>query len=79
MKSSEKQIFMTLFLVTFRFLILTTPAYVLLLYIQWFGYGETPGRFAGYYLFYHVAQKTLFTNNAINFFFYVFFWTKIPE
>ena len=71
MKSTEKQIYVTLLLVTFGFLVLTTPAYLLLLYILLIGYGDTPRKFAGYYLFYHVAQKTLFTNNAINFFFYV--------
>ena len=71
MKSTEKQIYVTLLLVTFGFLVLTTPAYLLLLYILFFGYGDTPRKFAGYYIFYHVAQKTLFTNNGINFFFYV--------
>ena len=71
MKSSEKQIFIMLFLVTFGFLILTTPIFLWMLYIQWVEYGETPEGFARYYLFYHIAQKTLYTNNAINFFFYV--------
>ena len=71
MKSSEKQIFIMLFLVTFGFLILTTPIYLWMLYTQWVGYGETPLGFARYYFFYHMAQKTLYTNNAINFFFYV--------
>ena len=71
MKSTEKQIYVTLLFVTFGFLVLTTPAYLLLLYILLIGYGDTPRKFAGYYLFYHVAQKTLFTNNGINFFFYV--------
>ena len=71
MKSTEKQIYVTLLLVTFGFQFLTTPAYLLLLYILLIGYGDTPRKFAGYYIFYHVAKKTLFTNNGINFFFYV--------
>ena len=71
MKKSEKQIYITLLLVTFGFLILTTPAYIFLLYSLLVGQGDTPVMFAGYYLFYHIAQKTLFTNNGINFFFYV--------
>ena len=71
MKSSEKQIFIMLLLVTFGFLILTTPAYLSMLYVQWVGYGETPAGFGRFYLFYQVGQKAIFTNNAINFFFYV--------
>ena len=32
---------------------------------------DTPRMFAGYYLFYHVSQKMLLTNNGINFFLYI--------
>ena len=35
-KSSETQVYVTLLLVTFAFLILTTPAYVFFLYVQFF-------------------------------------------
>ena len=71
LRSTDKQIFTTLLLVTFGLLVLTTPVYSGMLYVQVFGYGETPRQFAGYYLFYHIAQKTYYTNNGINFFFYV--------
>ena len=48
MKSAEKQIYITLLLVTFGFLFLTTPAYLLLLYVLLIGYGDTPRMFACY-------------------------------
>ena len=71
MKSSETQIYVTLLMVTFGFLILTTPPYILSLFIPVVNFSETPKRFAGFYLSFQVAQKTFFTNNCINFFFYV--------
>ena len=71
MKNAEMQIFVTLLLVTFEFLILTTPGYMMLLYTMLFDYTKTSKAFAGYYLFYHIGQKTYYTNNAINFFLYV--------
>ena len=70
-KSSETQVFATLLLVTFAFLILTTPAYVFFLYVQFFDYTKSVQRLAGFHLFYHVAQKLQYTNYGINFFLYV--------
>ena len=70
-KSSELQMFAILLLVTFAFLILTTPGFSLFLFGMLFDFLKTPKRFAGYYLFYHVAQKLHFTNYVINFFLYV--------
>ena len=70
-KRSEMQVFVTLLLVTFAFLILTTPAYVFFLYIQFFDYTKSVQRLAGFHLFYHVAQKLQYTNCGINFFLYV--------
>ena len=70
-RKSETQVFATLLLVTFAFLILITPAYVLFLYVQVFNYTTTPYRYAGFHLFYHVAQKMTYTNYGINFFLYV--------
>ena len=69
-KSSEKQIFTMLLLVTFGFLILTTPLYILMFY-QNFYQGSTPYYHAGFYLFYNIGEKTYYTNSGINFFFYV--------
>ena len=71
MKNAEMQIFVTLLLVTFAFLILTTPGYMMLLYTMLFDYTKTSKALAGYYLFNHIGQKTYYTNNAINFFLYV--------
>ena len=72
-KNTEKQIYITLLLVTFGFLILTTPVYVLkvLEYASLIVYGKTPRGSALYYFCYHLAQKSFYTNNGINFFFYV--------
>ena len=70
-KSSELQMFAMLLLVTFAFMILTTPGFSFFLFGMLFDFLKTPKRFAGYYLFYHVAQKLHFTNYGINFFLYV--------
>ena len=70
-KSSERQIIVTLLAVTFAFLILTTPAYSLFLYAIFYDYKQSPYAFAGYYLFYNVARQTYYTNYGINFFLYV--------
>ena len=69
-KNSELQIFIMLLSVTFAFLILTTPMYVLIFYVNFY-HGNTPYYYAGYYLFYSIGEKTFFTNNGINFFLYV--------
>ena len=70
-KSSDLQMFAILLLITFAFLILTTPGFSLFLFGMLFDFLKTPKRFAGYYLFYHVDQKLHFTNYGINFFLYV--------
>ena len=69
-KQSEKQIYIMLLLVAFSFLILTTPVYVWLLFIN-FNQSTTPYYYAANHLFSQVAVKTLYTNYAINFFLYV--------
>ena len=71
MKNSERQIYITLLLVTFGFLVLTTPSKIMPLYVQAFGYGDTPDMFAVFYLFYQLSHKALYTNNGINFFLYI--------
>ena len=70
-KTSERHIYVTLLLVSFTFLILTTPACFFTFYVMFVDYTKTPLRMAGYYLYYHFSQKSLVTNNAINFFLYV--------
>ena len=69
-KSPDKQIFTILLLVTFGFLILTTPAKVLVFYMN-IHKGITAYYHAGLYLFYQVGEKTYYTNHGINFFLYV--------
>ena len=69
-KSSERQIYITLLLVTFTFLTLTTPSYLLILF--WDTFADTiPYFYASYHLSYSVVEKTYNTNNAINFFLYI--------
>ena len=71
MKTSDKQVYAILLLVTFGFLILTTPGYLLFLFIMVVDFTTSAKLFAGYYLFYNVAQKMHYTNHVINFFLYV--------
>ena len=70
-KSSERQIFLMLLSISFAFLVLTTPGYVMILYIMFVDYKKSPKSFSEYYLFYNVGQKTYYTNCGINFFIYV--------
>ena len=70
-RTSDSQVFAILLLVTFAFLILTTPGYLLFLFIMFMNFFETAELFAGYYLLYSVAQKLHVTNHGINFFLYV--------
>lgn len=75
-KTSDKQIFMILLLVTFSFLVLTTPSYMLFLFNMIVDFNKSTEYKAGFSLFYTVSQKTWFTNNAINFFLYILSGTK---
>ena len=70
-KNTDGQVFAILLLVTFGFLVLTTPAHLLFLFIMPVNFFASPKIFAGYYLFYNVAQKLYYTNHGINFFLYV--------
>ena len=79
MNSSDKQVFIILLLVTFSFLILTTPAYLWFIYDQFINYESTAKTFADFYFFYSVSQKLLYTNYGINFYLYVLSGTKFRE
>ena len=68
MKKSERQIFVILLLVTFGFLILTTPAYSVLLYVNFADYTKSPYSFAQFQFSYSLAQKLYHTNYGINFY-----------
>ena len=70
-KSSEMQIYIILLLVTFGFLILTTPGYMFFLINLVYDFRKSPKVFAGYHLYTNAAQKMHYTNHGINFFLYV--------
>ena len=69
--SSDTQIFIMLLLVTFGFLVLVTPAYILFLYVIIVDYLASSKEFARYYAFHNFAQKFRISNHGINFLFYV--------
>ena len=64
-KNSDTQVLIMLLIVTFGFLVLVTPALILI------DFQASPQTFAGYFLFYSVAQKLRFSNHDVNFLFYV--------
>ena len=70
-KSAETQITVTLLVVTFSFLILTTPAYIILMLSILVVIGPTPRDFAMWFLLLVFGEKLFITNYAINFFLYV--------
>ena len=69
-KHLERQIYVMLLLVTFGFLVLTTPIYIIILW-QALYFQPTAQMFATSYLLFAIGEKTYFTNNGINFFLYV--------
>ena len=71
MKSSDKQIVAMLLLVTFGFLILMTPVYVISFYSEFVDFTSSPKAYAEFYLFMNFAKETFCTNSAINFYLYV--------
>ena len=70
-KNSEMHIFVILLLVTFGFLILVTPSYILFVYVMFIDYTKSAQAFAGFTFFYSVSQKTYYLNYSINFYLYV--------
>ena len=70
-KSTERQIYVTLLSITFGFLLLTTPTFSVMLYTIIADFTKSPKKFAGFYLAYHIAHKTYYTNYGVNFFLYV--------
>ena len=71
-KGNEKQIYVTLLLVTFVFLGLSTPMYALFFYNALApNQQHTPESFARFYLLTYASRQAYFTNYGINFFLYV--------
>ena len=76
-QTHDKQIFVILLLVSFTFLILTTPTYILFLLKLIIDFNQVAPKYhAANRLFYSVAQKWNYTNNGINFFLYILSGTK---
>ena len=69
--SSDMQIYVLLLVVTFSFLILTSPTHVFLLFVQFFDYTKPAKSFVLYYLLFNIAHKAYNTNYGINFYLYV--------
>ena len=81
-KHFERQIYVMLLLLTFGFLVLTTPVYIVNFWLTFY-FQPTPKTFATSYLLFTISEKTFFTNNRINFFLYVMsgqkFWTDLKK
>ena len=70
-RNSETQIFVILLLVTFAFLILSSPTYIYIFLVYAKLNKPTPYSVATFHLLFHIAQKTYYTNYGINFYLYV--------
>ena len=70
-KGSERQIYITLLLVTFTFFILSMPSYTFIVYAWFYDYKSSPTTIAASSLWNSIAHQTLYTNYAINLFLYV--------
>ena len=70
-KSTEKQIYITLLSVTFGFLILNAPGYSFFVYVMYKDFRTSPLAYAQYYLFNNAARQAYYTSYGINFFLYV--------
>ncbi len=79
LKNSEKQIYIILLLVTFAFLILSTPSYAFFFYTRVVEFIPTPYSLGIFYLCQQIAHKTFFVNSSINFFLYVLSGSKFRE
>ena len=74
--ATTTQIYITLLLVTFSFLVLTTPGYVILLYIMKVDYDKSPKVFAEFYFSDNIGQKTPIVGSIS---FSMFFLVKSSE
>ena len=71
LKNSEKQIYLTLLLITFGFLVLSTPSYAFNISQLIYNYNKSPYSYSGFHLFFQVARNVHYTNCGVNFFLYV--------
>ena len=70
-RNTERQIYVTLLIVTFGFLTLMTPSYVLYVFIIFYDFNKSASSLAGYNLFLNLTRILYYTNYGINFIFYV--------
>ena len=70
-KNDDKQVYVILLLVTFAFLIVTSPAFIFFVVNLLDDFTKTPKKLAGHYLFAMVAKYLQLSNYGINFFLYV--------
>ena len=66
----DRQITIMLLVVTFTLLLLTVPQYLRYVIFKFVDQFSSPARNAFYVFMYHVTNKLIFTNSAINFFLY---------
>ena len=70
-RNSDKQIYITLLLITFWFLVLSTPSYAFNISQLIYNYNKSPYSYSGFHLFLQVARNVHYTNCGVNFFLYV--------
>ena len=71
LKKSDTQIFVILLFVSFGFLLLTTPAYTMIVYYNFVDYTSSAKALADFQFVYSLSQKLYYTNFGINFYLYV--------
>ena len=76
MSSKDRNAIVTLFLISFTFLILVTPHFVHIAIFSMINQATTPSRHTGYNLFFQVSRLLYSMNNACNFFLYCVSGTK---
>ena len=69
MKSAENQLTIMLLLVTLLFSLLLIPTYIRFIYLT-FAVNDTPAKFAGSMLLFHISYKLYATNSGVNFYLY---------
>ena len=68
-RNTDRQIYLTLLIVTFGFLTLMTPSYVLYVFIIFYDFSNSASSLAGYHLFLNLTRIRYYTNYGINFIF----------
>lgn len=78
-KSREKQLVMMMLLVSFTFLILTSPLYIRYLLYQYIEEQKSLKSMAVFYLILHLTNKMYYTNHAVNFILYCIGGSKFRQ